>query len=365
MATSDIIDSDSKNDSIDIYGIPDVNCFKIPLKKDTDFGIEISGKNIDYSIVNSIRQSIMKYVPIYGFHRSHVTIDSRTRVMYNYDMIYGQIEMLPIFDLDNNFDLEDPELFLPDEVMKHIFGKFIPEKYSNYQEDDKKVEPIPNKKLHKIEISVNYKNSTDSHKYLSTHDLNLRINEKNLGNYIKHTPINILVVKSGEEIAFKAEANLGIATISSIYEATTNAYHKEINSSKYELYYTTLGQLTNDVIFTKACTILIKKLEHLSIFIEGKYKKEPSTKTMEIELYGEDYTLGNLLATALQKCNFIKAAGCDMSHLFKENITIRYKLNSGTKIGQIKLLLDIINYLINLLREIIKRASESKYHKKG
>ena len=38
-------------------------------------------------------------------------------------MIYNQIETLPIYDIPNYFDLENPELFLPDNIMRTIFGK--------------------------------------------------------------------------------------------------------------------------------------------------------------------------------------------------------------------------------------------------
>ena len=35
-----------------------------------------------------------------------------------------KIETLPLFDIDNKFDLEKPELFLSNDVMKVLFGNF-------------------------------------------------------------------------------------------------------------------------------------------------------------------------------------------------------------------------------------------------
>jgi len=162
-----------------------------------------------------------------------------------------------------------------------------------------------------------------------------------------------MVLKSTEEISLRAEANLGISKMHASYEATTIAIHDEITPMKYHLWYETLEQLDKNIIFTKACIILTKKLENLRSYIKKKYTEERDIKEIiEIELYGEDHTLGNLLATILQKCDYIQTATYVMQHAFVDQIIITYQLFPKSKIGPIEVLVNCIDYLIKLFQLI-------------
>lgn len=348
-----VFDSPSPNDKIDIHGDIDVHLKKIPTDNPLEMRMLIKGRNIDHSIVNAIRRTILRSIPIYGFHRSNIFIDNeKTRYMYNNDLVYNQIETLPIYDIQNNFDLEDPETYLTNEVMKNLFGNFVQQKFVGDASKNHQT-PDTHKKLLKIELSLNLKNNTSSDKFVSTHDCLLRINGKVSNSYQSRDPISILVLKPTEEISLRAEANLGISVMSASYEATTNAYYIMKNGTSYELCYETLGQLDKDIIFTKACIIIFKKLENLSKYIKDKFQEERDTsEPIDIELYGEDHTLGNLLATALQKCQYTVSAGYTMPHPLMNMIIIRYKLQARSKLGPIQVLIETINYLIKLFQKI-------------
>lgn len=369
MLGKDIFDSDLPNDEIDIYANPDVNIKKIEPETEDEFRIELSGTSIDDSVVNALRRTILLHIPIYGFHRSNIFIEvDKSRNMYNNDMLYNQIEMLVIFDIPNYYDLEDPETFLSTKIMKTLFGKFIQERHEDeddendenqiHEEETKNDEEETKndeekKRLFKIELSINVKNKTINDIAVSTHDAVLKINGKIVDSYRKRSPMDIIFLKPTEEISLRAEANLGIAKIHASYEATTNAILNEISPTKYILYYQTLGQLDNDMIFSKACTILIKKFEYLQRYISKKYKKEHEiTETIEIPILGEEHTLGNLLSTVLQKCKFVEKAAYVMQHPFIDEMTIVYKLTSKSKIGPIQVLVDSIGYLIKLFKSI-------------
>ena len=105
-----IFESTTPNDRIDIYAQPEVLIKKIPSKNEQHFHIELSGPNIDNSVVNAIRRTILHHIPIYGFHRTNINIEvDKTRYMYNNDLVYNLIETLPIYDVPNYFDLENPK----------------------------------------------------------------------------------------------------------------------------------------------------------------------------------------------------------------------------------------------------------------
>jgi len=356
-----VFESDVTNDTVDIYSEPKLKLKQIMGTDPDEFCVQIEGDCIDCSVANAIRRTILMRIPIYGFHRHNIHVENeKCHNMYNNDMIYNQIETLPIFDIPNYFDLDDPEIFLPDDVMKEIFGKFIRPKNMSV-EDEPREKPDPNKRLFRMEFILNVKNNTDTYKFVSTHDAILRIDGKNSNTYTKKDPISILVLKPAEEISLRAEANLGISVMTAIYEGTTNVVSKEITSKKYEIIYESLGQLSSSMIFQKACTILIKKLENLNKYIKNKYQTEPDrVEYMVIQLYGEEHTIGNLIGTTLQKCEFIQEAGYKKPHPFVEEVIIKYKLKPKSKIGPIKVFTDVVIYLIKLFETIKKEALKLK-----
>ena len=255
-----IMESDVENDRIDIYADPDVAIKKLQVSDEKEFRIQIEGKNIDCSIINAIRRTILLSIPIYGFHRSNIYIEvDKSKHMYNNDLIYNQIETLPIYDIPNYFDLENPEIFLSNEVMKNLFGQFIQEKYTTDEATGKEIAPVDaNKRLFKIELIINTKNTTGSDKFLTTHDVILKVDGKISGSYSIRKPICILVLKPGEEISLRAEANLGISKMHASYEATTNAIYKELAPTSYKDQQLHCLEMGSDAARRKCLDILLK-----------------------------------------------------------------------------------------------------------
>ena len=340
-----VFDSVIKNDIIDIYGEPNVKVTKIKTENKNEFKAILEGNSVDFSVANAIRRTVLLYIPVYGFHRDNITVQlDKTDYMYNNDMLYNLIETLPIFDIPNDFDLIDPNRYMPESITKKLFGTFTP----NLQENDSTTK---DKKPLNIVLSLSVTNTSNTYKFVSTHDATLKINDKVTNSYKNRDPISILVLKPGESVSFNAIANLGIKH--AIYEATTIATSIELAYNKYQIQYETLGQLDKNTIFSVACIILSKKLTHLSDFIANKYEgMQEFPETIEIELYGEEHTLGNLIATALQKCEHIARAGYYTPHLFNEHIIIRYVLANKKK-NPIKVFIDTLTYLTKLIKKIM------------
>lgn len=377
MSKSDFyVKNEVDNDVVNIYDKPDVKISRIrrpePLFPDyydeAKLHVLIQGSSIDVSIVNALRRTVMCQIPVYGFHRSNIKIVSeKSRYMYNNDMIYGQIECLPIPFIDNDFDLENPEIYLPNEIMKSIFGSFLPKKYISTEQEDAPEQEIVDphrdtqKKILNIDISLAYKNTTGRAVYITSHELELKIDDRISDNFRRRERVCLFVLKPGEESVFSARANLGISKMNAAYDAVTNAVHIQLSPSSFELYYSTLHQLTQDKIFTKACQILTAKLRNLYSFIKYEYpEREDITQIIEINLYGEDHTLGNLLATVLKKCPAVKAAAYAMPHPSQDHIVVRYQLDDNTKMktAPIRILLDCINYLVLVFETIQQRHQD-------
>lgn len=329
-------------------------------KKD-EFSCIMSGKSIDAGISNAIRRTVMLYIPVYGINRNNCKIENGKlgkKTIYNNDMISGILEQLPLFDIDNRFDINNPENYLPTSVMKNMFSTFVKEKYFDISsteepEMDKKLKGLKN-----IRVMMNIKNDGDSNMYVNTHHLSLEIDGMSSDNYKKRDPVMLFTTRPGESLSFEATANLGIEAIHASYEATTLAYHIEIDENTYDLRYTTLGQLSNMEIFKKACKILIKKLENFHDFIEKEYKTEPDSiiKPIEISLYGEDGTLANIIANALKKCNNVERAGFTTPHYLEKTMLLGYTLKSSSKDYPFKTLKNAIKYLIKIYETILSQA---------
>lgn len=353
------------NDKIDIYADPVIKIKDLSPGPDEHgrdkLHVSLQGQSVDNSVSNAIRMTILDKIPIYAFHRKNIYVDNKNSYnMYNNDMIYNQIETLPIFDVPNLYDLEDPKLFLPENISKKLFGSFVEEVVfdggeGNGAKEEKKDGSKHNskKKYFQIDLTINYKNTNDICKYLTTHDVTLRIDGKEVKSYLKRSPICILVLKPGEELSLRAEANLGIEEISGIYSAVTTVVSKHIADDKYELFYESLGQLDKYVIFNKACTILRKKLENFHAFVKKTYPEEPPLTTpVEIKIYGEDDAMGNLIGTSLQKCPNVKIAGYAVKHQLIDVVNLMYTMEPNSKVKPIRQLLDVISYLIKLYQII-------------
>ena len=358
LQVKDRIDSNIKNDTVDIYSNPKVKITKNKTKKDNELDIILEGSAIDYSVANAIRRAVLLYVPVYGFNRSNIKIEQKkTNYMYNNDLIYNQIETMPIYDIDSGLDVVNPEMFMTSEIMKNLFGHLLPDN-DNVFTDTELPDDMADKKLHKIEIHINMKNNTDENKFVNTHDIIYKIDGKNSDSYKKHEPVCLYVLKPNEETSLSAVANLGNPLMHAAYESTTNAVSLELASDKFQIKYESLGQIPPYVILSKACKILMMKLSALKKYIE-KMSTEEKTESIgseitRINLFGEDHTLGNLISTTMQKSDLIRSAGYIMTHPFKNEISIEFALEKKTKGQALKIFNDTLDYLYKLINNIEK-----------
>lgn len=339
------------NDRINVTEKIDISLKKIKSKDPSEMVVSLSGKNVDKSIANALRRTIMMDIPIYSFHRSNIKIDSeRTVYIYNTDFLYNQIESLVIFDITNDFDLEDPNLYLPNNVMRNIFGKFIRDEY--YDETLVNDGGDNKKKTAKIELSIALKNTSSIPLYVSTHHCTLKINGAISDSYKKYPPISLCVLRPGDELYLSADANLGTSKMHAMYDAASTAISIEKSPSEYIIKFSTLGQLSNEDIFKKACFILEKKLNNLYDHISKTYISENvDAEMMEIELHGENHTIGHILASALQKQDSVKSAGYNVPHPLIKMVKISYE-PAKKDANKIKILLETIKYLSKIYRLI-------------
>lgn len=114
----------------------DIKLNKLAKHVDETFEIEIVGNDVCVPIVNALRRTMSLYIPVYSFHRNKIMINTKdSKNMYNNDLIYNVIETLPIYDIENELDLESPELYLSDKLVRKIYGSFTEDENNIDNED--------------------------------------------------------------------------------------------------------------------------------------------------------------------------------------------------------------------------------------
>lgn len=359
-ANTNFIDLNLANENIDLTSEPIVKVQIMESELDEELRVKLEGPSINNAVVNAIRRTILRDIPVYAFYRTNIYIDvKKTRTMYNNDMIYGQIETLPIYDIMNDFDLENPELYLPTEIMKSIFSNYLPGGWGTDDESDmvsqSNVDTQLNNaidKLANIELNISFKNKTGENMHLTTHHVVLKVNGKEVDSYKIRDPISILTLKPNEEVSLRAEANLGISKINGIYNATTHVLFDEIKSDQYIMWYETLGQVDKHLIFIKACNIMEKKLENLEAYIKSEHEEKKNGDLMTIKLNGEDGTIGNLMATVLQLSEHTKTAGFNTPHVNEQLVVIKYVNLLESKLKPLETFVEGIHYQVKLFKKI-------------
>lgn len=341
--SNDITDSDVPNDVLDIYSKPEIKVTELKPSYHKELFIQLEGYGVDVTVVNAIRRTIMDEIPVYGIHRSNIKVEhKRNKCIYDNDTIYCQFESLPIFDIPNDFELESPQLYLNTPELKTEFRTFVQDIDLNSE-----IEPyVPTKKPSKIELTLSYQNTSNESRYVSTHDITLRIDDKVVDNYKKHPKVDIFGLRPGQEIHVKANAVLGIAKYNAIWEAATFAYHNEISPTKYTLKYETIGQLHQKDIYNKSLKILVAQLSSLQNYVEKTVKPVGGIR-FEQTLKGVNDTLGGVITRTLQKCTLVRVASYVKEHAFIDSIIISFALEDESK-DPVTVFLDALTYLRKL-----------------
>jgi DNA-directed RNA polymerase subunit L len=300
--------------------------------------LEISGSNINYAFINSLRKMCINQVPIYAFHASTINITKNTSI-YDNTYMKERLSQLPIRHLNHNINI------LPLKYYKNInFG-------SNYVKhpDDK----------YQIEYYVKIKNDgPENILNVTTNDLIMTINNEVVSNKEKN-PILLIQLKIGEEFECSMKGVLGIGELESIFNSA-HSYYKEIDPNKYLLTVITSGQLTNYDILARSCLILIEKLKVIKEGVNNEQYNKLITEenSVILELINEDHTCGGIINYILQNKKNVIYSGVTKQNFMQKNILLKIKTDKTTT--PIKALVeaidDCINDIVTFSKEIDKRS---------
>ena len=313
---------------------------------ETDYGdtkliLELEGKEINYTLLNSLRKISINQVPIYAFDATQINIIKNTSI---YDGIYMRcrLSQLPIPKLKHNL------LYLAQQYYKNV----------NFR--DVNFEKHPDDTM-QIEFYINKKNDTlDKKIYITTNDISIKINGVAVETekmYSKKYPILLIILKQNEEFECSMKANVAIGEHNSIYNAS-NTYYKEITDNKYILTMESTGQLNEYDILDKGINILCEKYKIIKENISKKeYKNLSSNNSALYEITNEDYTCGGLLNYTLQNMKDVKYSGIAKPTHLEKKILIRLMTDKITPTEAITTACDLC---IKQLQDLNKKIKNIK-----
>lgn len=230
-----------------------------------DKNIRLNIKGINYGIINTIRRVLLQEIPIYKI--DNINIDKNT-TSYTNDYL---IERLEQFDDIQKSD----EIYI--------------DKNNEYKYD-------------KQEIYINVKNDNKEIMDVTTDNIDVYINDKQIKNPYK---IKYLLVKleTGQELIMKGTYILGKGLYNAKYTVVNREIYDEISENNYIFGFKSLCELSSKEILVKAIEIILIKLENISVMISQKYNDSTinDVEKTVVVLDNEDHTMGNLITAKLQE----------------------------------------------------------------
>ena len=305
--------------------------------------LNLSGKNMNHVIVNSIKRIIQSDVPIYSFDNFTITHNDS---VFNNNYVKNHIRNIPVWGIENKLeqyiDIDKKE---NEEIFDETTGII---------KDD--VDLTTNKEtdyssLNKLTMYVDFENKKNEIVHVTT-DQCIFYYKEGMIKSPYYNPVQIVKLQPNQRIKLSAQANPGTNDISAIYSATSACYFNENSETDYDFIIESRGQLSETRIIQIGLKLIIKKLDK---FLQNL----PKSKGMEgiLKIENEDHLLGNLLTYQMHQMNSVRFCAYTTPHPLNKEIHIDYKLNAGNINTIFK---EVVSYYENIFSNIEKEILKIK-----
>ena len=316
-------------------------------KGNTRLEFKISGNNINYVIMNTIRRSILSYIPIYAF--TSFNFEKNTSI-YNNNYIKLRLNNLPIWGIENKLT------FIDNEIKNNEIKEKEEDSDSEEEIDLNSDTDVNASSLKQMTMYINYKNKTNNNITVTTNDANFYFAESQIENPY-NVAIQIVKLQPNQEISFSSITSIGCEQNNgSIFSPVSVCAYKEIKSNEFDFFIESRGQLTEINIISIAIDNIIKRINNFILLM-----KETNVDDMSegvIELKNEDHTLGNLISKGLQEHKDISFGGYRMIHPCSKKIEISYNKKEGSKKNIVGIIKEVTDEYIDLFNDIKKLISK-------
>ena len=247
--------------------------------------LQLTGSDINYVIINTIRRVIMELVPTYAFDKANIDITKNTSI-YNNDYMRLRLCHFPVIGIENPIETIQQSNILEYDANISTFDKKIED--INIIAEKEQADKL--EKAQNFIIYINVKNT-------SSEVLNVTTAHQDLRYYYKTKPIPspyiqpllIIKLKPGEEFIGTLTSSLNIGLKFANYMPNAVCSYAEESEHSFRLNLESLKQLTEQDIIIRACMIIIIKLDNFLNIFTNKIKEYTSSKITD------DFNLDNKL----------------------------------------------------------------------
>lgn len=250
---------------------------------------EISGKDIDYVIVNTLRRFILSEIPTLIFNDFEIVTNTS---VFNNNYLKLLLQNIPIVGIKNipmkyKKKAVTEEEAEEDEDLENLIG-------NNEAEIETEEETIEDSSLESLTMYLDYVNKTEEIVSVTTDSAKFYYK----GNEIKSpypNPIILIKLQPGQKIKLTAKSKLGIEKEDAKYSPVSVCAYNQLTDNKFLFFIESRGQLPEKEIIKRACYHIIRKLNRLK-----KIFPQVNLKDGEIKIPKEKHTMGNLISHGLE-----------------------------------------------------------------
>lgn len=308
----------------------------------TGLEFDISGKNINYIIVNTLRRVAMTDVPIYIFNKINFT---KNTSVYHNDYLTLRIRNISVKIPNDNVFFENKKEHV--EQVKSYEEKMLDEnvKYAMGEDDIEMIDTnyIDETLFKEVTMYLKYHNTDNKIVHVTTNDCKFYQNGKEYKNPFDR-PVIIVDLQPGQRIELSAITELGTEKQSAIFSPVSRFAFVQKSDEQFTVKFYSSGQLTEKRIMYVVCQNIKKQLNDFLELV-------PDVDDMEnkIEIHDIDHTLGNLISIGMIKHKYVDYCSYNMPHYLDDKVHIKYKLNKGKLKSIIE---NVVKYYVEIFDKI-------------
>lgn len=339
--------------------------------------LNISGKEINHVVINTLRRVILTLIPIYGFNPNDINISKNTSV-FNNDYMRLRLSTFPVYlskQLNKKYknfkklsydQIINPESTLSD-AKELEYKANLGSAEIDITLDDENKKDITNN----LTITINVKNPSENeimNVMTNTPGVKFYLDKEQIS-HIYANPLLIVQLQPGQEIVCTMISSLNIGLYNAIFSPCTKCHFNKNNNNNYNFTVLSRRQISERDIIIRACKIIKEKIKTTKQVLIDNIKNNSINKNDDEELIstenlsksiividGEQHTIGNLFSRFLQDHKSISYAGYKIGHPNVNQVEFEYECTSSI----LTVFEDISKSMISVFNRIEKEVEKKK-----
>jgi DNA-directed RNA polymerase subunit L len=306
--------------------------------------VEISGKEIDHVIINTLRRIILSEVPVFCWDEFEIT---KNESIYNNSQLRLFLRNIPVVGITDipkkvpknkkldDIDEEDEEM---EQDLKGMIGM------DDIDTEDKV--KVDGSSLNQMSFYLDYHNKTNEIVSVTTDNAQFYYQGKEIKSPYSN-PVILIKLQPSQQITLTAKTRLSNEKDNGRFSATSLCAFNELDKNKYKFFLESRGLYSEKDLLVLACELINKKMERIS-----KIFPETDIEEGEIRIPKEDYTIGNIFSHGLNQLEEVGYATHMKKHPLDNEIFIKVGLKKSSSMKK------LIDKVVKNYSEVFNKLSK-------